>query len=455
MGRASSRDGARPPVTTAADCLARTSLLIRHDIFRAAADDAIVAGLQATRVRVVADAANVSSRNAQTLITTLVGQIAMMGIQVDLAFPDVGLIGPQAPLRGTHLRQALADYLSDLIPTSPSATVTTSAPDLTILVGSTPSPRDLGLRLTGDSWRCRIDRSDREAVEPWAGDLPFGALAGGAAGAAEAFRAALPRISINVGLPIPPAPTWHLSLDRPGEIDLSVDARTGLKPPTLGLIDLISGGAITTAAIYCLLRVPAISGDLRIFEPQRLDATNLNRYPLARRSDIGTAKGAICARCATRDLQIGFEPERFDGALASLRPTADVVVGVDEIPARWSAQRATRTWLTVGATSHFFAMVSTHEAGQPCAGCAHPRDDNAPGEIPTISFVSFFAGLLQARALVLHKMGVSLPRQATYCYPLGLYGRSILPVGVAPSVDCPVGCSASRLVAKGRSWRWA
>jgi hypothetical protein len=74
-----------------------------------------------------------------------------------------------------------------------------------------------------------------------------------------------------------------------------------------------------------------------------------------------------------------------------------VLVGVDDIPARWTAQRAADAWLCVAGTSHFLGMVTTHRSHGPCAGCAHPRDEKLDSEIPTISFVSFWAGLLQAR----------------------------------------------------------
>ena len=42
-------------------------------------------------------------------------------------------------------------------------------------------------------------------------------------------------------------------------------------------MDLISGGAITNAALYALLRIPEITAAIRVIEPETLDLPNLNR----------------------------------------------------------------------------------------------------------------------------------------------------------------------------------
>lgn len=71
-----------------------------------------------------------------------------------------------------------------------------------------------------------------------------------------------------------------------------------------------------------------------------------------------------------------------------------VVVGVDDIPSRWFVQRNAPGWIGVGATSHDYVLVSEHLPVHPCAGCAHPEDDPSDGTIPTIGFVSLWAGVV-------------------------------------------------------------
>jgi hypothetical protein len=89
--------------------------------------------------------------------------------------------------------------------------------------------------------------------------------------------------------------------------------------------------------------------------------------------------------------------ERYEEERAGLiKPGRSVLVGVDDIPARWLVQRASPAWLGIGATTHWSAMASFHEAGLGCAECLHPLDDPSTAAIPTVAFVSFWAGLLLA-----------------------------------------------------------
>src|ERR1700722_6178837 len=96
--------------------LDRTARLIRMDLFaREVSISQIIDGLQGTTVLIRADQANLSPPNGQTALCTLFGQIAMMGIGINLDIPDVPLLIAQPPLKGTRLRAALLDYATDLI----------------------------------------------------------------------------------------------------------------------------------------------------------------------------------------------------------------------------------------------------------------------------------------------------------------------------------------------------
>ena len=97
--------------------LDRTARLINSDLFAGeVSTDQIIDGLEATTILLRADEANLSSPTGQTALCALFGQIAMMGIGIDLDVPDVPILVPQPPLRGDRLRSALLDYASDLIP---------------------------------------------------------------------------------------------------------------------------------------------------------------------------------------------------------------------------------------------------------------------------------------------------------------------------------------------------
>ncbi len=124
----------------------------------------------------------------------------------------------------------------------------------------------------------------------------------------------------------------------------------------------------------------------------------------------------------------------------ALLPLAErVVVGVDDVRARWWVQEEQPGWLAIGATGNNPALLTTHVAASPCAACAHP-EALAPGVIPTISFVSFWAGLLQACALV---SGSRAPTNV-FIYPFALSGPQAI-ASFVPRANpvCPLGCLAS------------
>jgi len=430
--------------------------LIAADIIVAPTDQAyrveesIVQGLRDTTVRIVANEENLSTGASQTALTTLFGLIAMMGISIDLVIPAVPLVGEQPPLRGDELRAGLIDYGHDLIP---GAGIRSAAdardPDITFAIGSSPARGERLLRIVGDEWRATVARDGNVAPYPIRGAWPIGALAAAGAAAPEALRAALPHIAYRSGHALPREERFQLDLQRSIHVDLSAPGLT-TEAPSIGPVDIISGGAITTAAIFSLLRVPGITGALRVLEPKHIKVENLNRYGLARRSDCGRRKIDLLADFSHSNLPISGLAERLTPTWTDTngRLARRVLVGVDDIPTRWTAQRAADGWLCVAGTSHFFGMVTTHNAHGPCAGCAHPRDEVLDAEIPTISFVSFWTGLLQARALLVDAATGGGRVSGLYVSPFGLYGpHGLHMVGVAPRRDCPVRCPASRLVA--------
>ncbi len=201
------------------------------------------------------------------------------------------------------------------------------------------------------------------------------------------------------------------------------------------------------AALYALMRFPNLRMRGRIFDEDTTAASNLNRNMLTVVTDIGSPKVQVVAqRCGTK-LQLQPAHTRFVGASFEGTLANRVLVGVDDIPSRWEIQRHARGWVTVSGTSHFNVSSSSHNPGAPCAGCLHPVDDPAGANpIPTISFVSFWAGLAMAVRLLREVVAApySSQRQHLWLTPLRMdlpYSAMWLPV--APRSDCPVHCVAS------------
>jgi hypothetical protein len=427
------------------EALARTSQLINSDFFDDRADEPrITEEFRRTVVSIVADAANVATPAGQTAVTALVACNAMMGFDVDLALPDVPLVSSQPPLVGPTLVSALSGYVSDLIPGA-GVIAGLSRPDVTYVIGDTTTPATdpAAIRVAGDDWRALVSLASVSSGTRWNGTWPIGPIAAAAAASAEGLRLILPRVAANLGLPLPHR-RYHFE-PRPIALDLALPGLRTDRRVDLGHVDFVSGGAITTAALYALLRVPDLRGSLHVIEEDVLDITNLNRYPLARRGRIGEYKAELLASFATGDLRIEPVLSRFTNeARASVLPFAPrVCVGVDDIPSRWRVQQEQPIWHCVGATSHLEMRLSTHVRGEPCAGCAHPTDDFV-GTIPTISWVSLWAGLLQARELLAAAAGISPSAPSYWCWPFGLANRhGLVARPVAARIDCPVGCDAA------------
>jgi molybdopterin/thiamine biosynthesis adenylyltransferase len=426
---------------SANDALARTLDLVQSDIFPFAGDGEIVAALIGTRIRLSADERNLASPAGQTALVTAAVAAAQCGVELVLAFPDAPLVAAQPPLKGECLRTALLELTDDLI--TPAIPDQGEPVDLTIAFGSTRvSDDDRVARLSplGDGRGFEFVPTARGG-EIWTGAEPWGALLGGIAAGAEAFRVAMRTLTSRHRAQLP-----HAARDLRA---VRLALRSGELNPELGAVDIVSAGAITNAMLFTLFRIPRLAAALRVFDDDAFDVANLNRYPLGRRSLQGQPKVDVLAALSTRSVTIDPVARRFDADAAREHKLMDLVaVGVDDIPSRWLAQEHAPGTVVVGATSHFEVAVSEHPPGKPCAGCLYRNGENDGRPIPTVSFVSALAGVLQAWRLVAAD-GVASAARQWRAAPVNLAGAEpVTEFGIAPRRDCPVdGCRAGNGVA--------
>jgi hypothetical protein len=428
------------------EALSRTSRLINLQFFAGRADEtALSHALTTLTARIACDKANTSTITGQHLIVTLALLLARTGISVELALPDTKLLSPQPPLTGDRLRTALTDSGAELVPgvrLGPDL----GPPFISFVIGDTPhaGPRD-ALRLSGDEWGLQIGPASVAQGRRWTGRVPFGALACAATAAAEVLRAALPLLSDAVGAELI-AEAHRLTIDQPLALDLREFFPALGSELRFGEIDAISGGAITNAALYVLRRTPGAHGKMRVIEAEALDLSNINRYMLALRRHVGTAKTEMLESYAGGGIEVAGVPLRLEEpTIEEIGPLAHhVLVGVDYIPSRWLIQREAPGWVGVGSTQSLDVLVSSHAQGEACAGCLHPREIDNDAVVPTISFVSFWAGLLLALELLCETTGHTSRAQAVFAWPFGYNGPHLMRLPVAVQHACPVGCEASQ-----------
>jgi molybdopterin/thiamine biosynthesis adenylyltransferase len=429
---------------SSASALDRTIALLGGDLFPNFDRDLLAAELTSTTVIIGADRANLTSPAAQTALVTAFLAIAQCGFRIHLDIPDVEICGPQPPLRGARLPQALVDLAADLITPASLGPAPVNTPQ--VLLGDSPA-REGGevLRIGGGPWRAEVRLGSGARLPRFKGELPIGPVLAGIAASAEVVRNAATAIRDRKELTV--AAEFDLGAAREVTLELvPLPLRAELD---LGAVDFISAGAITNGCIYVLLRMLGLTGRLRLIDADHGELTNLNRYPLLRRSNLGMAKVEILAGYSSERLNIEPLELRFDQAsIDRVGPlAAKVVCGVDDIPSRWLVQEMGPRWLCVGGTAHFMTLISEHVAGMPCAGCMHPEDDpGAPAELPTISFASLLAGALQAYRLLANASSVS-PSAPVLGASFNLSARFALDeIGLAARADCPVGCQESATV---------
>jgi hypothetical protein len=427
---------------TSVPALDRTVALLRGDLFPVLDPDLLARELSARRVLLGADRESIRSPAAQTALVTAFVAIAQCGARIHLDIPDVPIMGPQPPLRGTRLREAMIDLAADLIT---PATLEPAPPATTqVLVGNGPAPTTgTILRIGGGAFRAELRVGTGARVEPFRGTDPLGPVLAGIAVAAETLRMTARAIRDRHEVEVPAV----FDLDGPREVELELPSIA--LPPflDLGAVDFISGGAITNACLFVLLRIPNLAGAFRVLDADVGEESNLNRYGLLRRSDLDRLKVEVLAGYRRPGLEIEPLGLRLDQAtVAEVGPLApSVVCGVDDIPSRWLVQGMGPDWLCVGGTSHFTVLVSEHMVDMPCAGCLHPEDDlDAPPELPTISFASLLAGALQTHRLLAHATGKA-PVDPTLGASFNLRAPHALEeIPVATRADCPVGCDESQ-----------
>lgn len=428
---------------TALDQLTRTILLCRDYLADGVSESEISQAFQGCRVLCVSDLRNLSSHSGQTALVTLVSLLNRMGMQVSLDIPEVRMISPQPPLSGSLLRQSLVASSERMVT---GATVTADArsnADLIFVLGdSQVSHNSSSLwRLTGTEWYGALAQNGK--THAWTAEWPIGSMISAAEAAGEAFKFVMRRLPIREEgrILFEPSIECEWDFDRIPVPSQEID---------VGEVDIISAGAISQSALYTLLRTPKIVMRGCIFDDDMTAPSNLNRNMLTLTADVDLLKVHVVAeRCGTK-IQLEPIPTRFGKSNTAGGLAHRVLVGVDDIPSRWEIQRRAREWLGVSGTSHFSISSSSHKRDEPCCGCLHYTDDpNPPSAIPTVSFVSFWAGLSMAVRLLREVLGnpYSASQQHLWLTPLRMdqpYAGMWSPVPARQ--DCPVHCLSSQLI---------
>ncbi len=421
--------------------LSRTILLLATDL-GIGNNDAIVRALHQPTVVLVADTEVTSSFAGQVALTTTAMLARRSGHQVFVDAPDAPLIGFQPPMSGSSLHEAILSVADKMINGDTIAIgCPLLVPDIAFVFGNgTAGVGVRAKRIISVGWSNWSGTLNNWPIQsPWEDCTnPFGAMTAAALAAAEVFK-----ISGQILLPISngaagfrdvfaPSNNLHFRL-APEDTPLCINVQP---------FDIISAGAVSNAFLYALARIDGITGAGRVFDSDRSDHPNRNRNVLLLPDAIPHPK--VDTFVLPIDLNIEPIPRHFEEA--DLRSMANhVIVGVDDVPARWMLARGKPYWMAVGATSHFSAMSSVHYGHAACAACLHPKDEDADGPTPTVAFVSFFAGLQVAADFMLEMSGSDISLVSRQIYWTPFHPKTAVRSQVYPTPKCPAGCNASQI----------
>ena len=429
---------------------ARTVAIVDEYLLGGGADRVRIGELlRAHGVRLVAGPVVAASVAGQEMVLTTMLLLRRMGMRVEVVAVDAPLLASGPPFEGATLHDALCFVEDELLPGTQFAIgLSDTVVDIEFVLGSAaPTGKaKRALRIGANGSRGVVAPIEEHLeVEH---DARLAALATSGIAAAQAFRSFAAELAGEFGVEL----AKDFSFGEGCAIDLTeilgVDVED-LLAPTLGHVDFISAGAITNSALYTLLRIGAqLRG--RVIERKEIDPPDLNRYLLVLARHLGLAKVAILTGVSRERVKMtGVEALYQEETQAALAPLASsVMVGVDHVPSRWLVQSEEPERLVVAATEGFEALVSFHRPGLPCAGCMHPTSppNEATRTVPTISFVSFFSGFLQALVLAALATGHEPPNQVIRALPFAWAGAVVQVTALAANTACPVGCARSRIL---------
>ena len=286
--------------------------------------------------------------------------------RVHVVFPP-GTEAPDHPW-GLGTVRAVVDELNETV----EGAVHIGAPgcsDVVLSVGARSSiPADREAVVRGSPWRAALDcdlASEGEGI--------FGFLYAASMGAAQVL------LHVLNGMKAPYRPMAPFSFSVLDLLPCGADADT---PRVITIPDthLVGVGAVGSAAIYALAYLGDLQGVLHLIDNEAVDETNLNRYVLMRRRDVGRSKVEV-ARDALR--RTGVQPVPFRGAFSRYADehggTINLLLSpVDSPEGRRGLAKELPRRVINAATGRTTVTVSTHgfNDGKACLHCLYPVDPN-------------------------------------------------------------------------------
>jgi hypothetical protein len=248
-----------------------------------------------------------------------------------------------------------------------------------LVVGTTAAPpATTAIYIGSDGWIAKV--STKTPMGSANSAVPFGADAAACVGVANVFRATFADQLGDGRLD----ESWQMSL-----LDFDPLATEPAKP-AIHDVDfkdtyLAGVGAIGNGFTWTLSRMRGLKGELHLIDDQSVDISNLQRYVLARDSDIGRSKVDLAAeRLADTGLIVKCHAQTWGKYLAGRDDwrLSRVAVTLDTAKDRQSVQAALPEWIVNAWTQVGDLGVSRHSflGDQACLACLYLQSHAAKNE---------------------------------------------------------------------------
>lgn len=257
-------------------------------------------------------------------------------------YPRVALLGPTV---------AVSDFGSLAKEINPAINIERNA-KVGVSIGMSPSPFQNTIYAGSFGWDALLDSNHPQPTGD--SENPFGAAVAACFSAAGIFRRVfLSDWQDHVDDQLRFS-AWHLdTVSQPTQVNKEF---WNLRGDSV----LVGGGAIGNASLWALARAP-IDGRLHLVDPEDVELSNLQRYVLACRSDVGRSKVEIGASYGTKSLEIIPHRATLGEFLSQQGYVWDsFLLALDSARDRRSAQAALPRWIANGWTQPGDLGVSTH-----------------------------------------------------------------------------------------------
>jgi hypothetical protein len=343
------------------------------------------AQLSTTRVGIVFDD-DAETQEGHALLDLTVRLIARL-------YPTISIEGPPATARELT---ALARAVNPAIELASEA-------DLGIAVGGVRRPYPTTIYAGSSRWDALLDDANPRRVGN--SDNPFGAGVAACLAAAALFREVFQGPGrLDAGLRFS-----ALHQDRVVEATRGPRRQWQLDGDAV----LVGLGAIGNAAAWALSRAP-LEGRLHLVDDEAVELSNLQRYVLTERRDVGAVKVELAAAIPSRELELVPHAQSLVEFLAEGGyEWSQFLLGLDSAEDRRSAQAALPRWIANAWTQPGDLGCSIHSrfGGEgACVACLYLPTGGVPNEDETVAQTLGVPHLQQQVRTLLHT-GAPVDRQ--------------------------------------------